>query len=598
MVATFAVAVSVASLHAYNVARYVDFSKKFAKMRVKMGPSYIACCKVPPYSGASVASILSRTSDPEKQEASDERAARLSKGTARQRARRLQRQPMPAPPAPAEPSESEILHLSSLRTFDDTLSQEDAEVFLSALTAPSLRLPLVLSFFAGHRVGALFNAEIRSIVESVMFEPGAFLAPGEFWQPPAEPSSQDAVESPATVVVEAAEGMNAVDKAANGETVGPTAPVTSAANAVRTALGLDQCVSAHNAITVVPVPAADRAMQATKHGVLLTALLAQPSLVVHPLLELARSAAELCRGDFRSAFVDLLLFVVTLATRVHSYLRAAVNMPTASSACASQGAGCLRMLAGFFTDTAIPMVTAWMGEAEDAAHTTRSTLFHAHAAVLYAACLGDSALSEQRRSVWAGRLAASAAFVTSWFTPKSHPNFFLLDTGKPTQMTARQAELAKTAAAQQQQQSEDAKDGDGTVAEGGDEGQADKSECVPTLAVFRQFQRWRTTIVQSIQNGTPDDRNKTLGAILRAALRQEGLAGTDWVQVPAASRQCELVLESEHPYLPGQQQVRTVSFPGASSITVRFDDRSRTEKDFDRITFFKVGTQVLVGVLL
>ncbi len=64
-------------------------------------------------------------------------------------------------------TEDDVLHAPTLYNFDSNLTQEDAEAFVSALTAPYLRIPLVLAFLADDRLGCLFNAEVRLRVPPV-----------------------------------------------------------------------------------------------------------------------------------------------------------------------------------------------------------------------------------------------------------------------------------------------------------------------------------------------------------------------------------------------------------------------------------------------
>jgi hypothetical protein len=61
-------------------------------------------------------------------------------------------------------TEDDVIHKQIVHDFDATLTQEDAERLLSYLTAPYLRLPLVLSFFAEERLGALFNRQLQAIL--------------------------------------------------------------------------------------------------------------------------------------------------------------------------------------------------------------------------------------------------------------------------------------------------------------------------------------------------------------------------------------------------------------------------------------------------
>lgn len=57
------------------------------------------------------------------------------------------------------------------------LGQHDSELLISFLTVPYLRLPLVLTFFASDdRLHKLQSHKLRNILDSVMFEPGRYLA--------------------------------------------------------------------------------------------------------------------------------------------------------------------------------------------------------------------------------------------------------------------------------------------------------------------------------------------------------------------------------------------------------------------------------------
>jgi hypothetical protein len=75
-------------------------------------------------------------------------------------------------------TEDDILHIRELNAlqFDRTLTQSDIERMLSILTVPYLRCPLMLNFFAAEeRVHALQHDKLRNILESTIFEPGAWL---------------------------------------------------------------------------------------------------------------------------------------------------------------------------------------------------------------------------------------------------------------------------------------------------------------------------------------------------------------------------------------------------------------------------------------
>jgi hypothetical protein len=87
-----------------------------------------------------------------------------------------------APPSSADPkniigknveTEDDILHVLELPTFNNTLNQRDSELLLTYLTAPYIRIPLVLNFFTKPgRIRALACIKIQAVVDACMFEPG------------------------------------------------------------------------------------------------------------------------------------------------------------------------------------------------------------------------------------------------------------------------------------------------------------------------------------------------------------------------------------------------------------------------------------------
>ncbi|KAH8067982.1 hypothetical protein JL721_7202 [Aureococcus anophagefferens] len=80
-------------------------------------------------------------------------------------------------------TENDILYRPSLPGFQDSkaddvpaLGQRDAELLLSYLTVPYIRLPLVLTFFASEdRVHKLASRPLRGLLDAVLFEPGRHL---------------------------------------------------------------------------------------------------------------------------------------------------------------------------------------------------------------------------------------------------------------------------------------------------------------------------------------------------------------------------------------------------------------------------------------
>ena len=75
-------------------------------------------------------------------------------------------------------SEEDVLHLQKLPTFDGLLRPSESELLLTYLTAPYLRVPLVLKHFADpQRVRALGHKDVQGVLDACFFEPGP-------WQPP------------------------------------------------------------------------------------------------------------------------------------------------------------------------------------------------------------------------------------------------------------------------------------------------------------------------------------------------------------------------------------------------------------------------------
>ena len=80
-------------------------------------------------------------------------------------------------------SEDDVLHMWELPDFGEldvgharALGQHDAELLLSYLTAPYLRVPLVVSFFASDdRVHSLQAPKLQKLLDAVLFQPGNHL---------------------------------------------------------------------------------------------------------------------------------------------------------------------------------------------------------------------------------------------------------------------------------------------------------------------------------------------------------------------------------------------------------------------------------------
>jgi hypothetical protein len=70
-------------------------------------------------------------------------------------------------------TEDDILHIAKLPDFEGTLGAKDCELMLQYLTAPYMRIPLLLKFFSSEaRLKALRTFKIQEVLDAAMFEPG------------------------------------------------------------------------------------------------------------------------------------------------------------------------------------------------------------------------------------------------------------------------------------------------------------------------------------------------------------------------------------------------------------------------------------------
>jgi hypothetical protein len=87
------------------------------------------------------------------------------------------------PPSHADPSsivhgetiatEDDALHIRTLPVLAPGLTEEDTEVLVQYLTAPYVRVPLILGFFAdAGKIAALAHSDVQDIVNAAVFEPG------------------------------------------------------------------------------------------------------------------------------------------------------------------------------------------------------------------------------------------------------------------------------------------------------------------------------------------------------------------------------------------------------------------------------------------
>jgi hypothetical protein len=70
-------------------------------------------------------------------------------------------------------NEDDILHIRNLPDFDGSLSAKNCELMVQYLTAPYMRIPMLLKFFSMEaRLKALRNRQIQEVLDAALFEPG------------------------------------------------------------------------------------------------------------------------------------------------------------------------------------------------------------------------------------------------------------------------------------------------------------------------------------------------------------------------------------------------------------------------------------------
>ena len=70
-------------------------------------------------------------------------------------------------------TEDDILHIRKLPDFDGTMGPKDCELMCQYLTAPYMRIPLLLNFFSSeNRLKSLRNKDLQDVLDAAIFEPG------------------------------------------------------------------------------------------------------------------------------------------------------------------------------------------------------------------------------------------------------------------------------------------------------------------------------------------------------------------------------------------------------------------------------------------
>lgn len=98
-------------------------------------------------------------------------------------------------------TEEDVLYIRHLPELAG-LPASSVELLLQYLTAPFLRIPLVLHFFSDQvRFRALSSQQLQAIVDAVLFEPGPFRQAGKLVVPAAVPAPRDFLGTPCGLLV-------------------------------------------------------------------------------------------------------------------------------------------------------------------------------------------------------------------------------------------------------------------------------------------------------------------------------------------------------------------------------------------------------------
>lgn len=238
------------------------------------------------------------------------------------------------------PTEDDILHARLLPTFGGSLNQEEAEMLLSFLTTPYLRIPLLLDFFSsGDRSSHLFVKEVQDVLRAALFEPGTYsarlaslftLPTSEITIPLLRPSQEPGSfsvmqETPWSLREEGVEGGVVLEE------VGKSGLV----------LG-------------------------TTYGLLLNELLRDPHPVLEPLWQLLQKTSAIGSSSVYSIHTSYIFFIIELICDVLGYASFALSMtsalPPASKDAIEEDKSKILV---FLERVAYPWFLSWTRESEE-----------------------------------------------------------------------------------------------------------------------------------------------------------------------------------------------------------------------------------------
>jgi len=173
------------------------------------------------------------------------------------------------------------LYVPTLPTFGGRISQRDCELLACYLTAPYLRIPLVLQFFATQvRVKALHSKRLRDIVDGTLFEPATWQATEQKAVPTVVPSREH-LSTPTGDFLFAYSLLNLISS-----------------------LLFPFALSSHSRLP----------------GLLLNELVMSPTGILQPLKQLLELALEMDTGKYHAKNNAVILYVVRLVVRVQEFI--------------------------------------------------------------------------------------------------------------------------------------------------------------------------------------------------------------------------------------------------------------------------------------
>jgi hypothetical protein len=461
------------------------------------------------------------------------------------------------------PLEEDVMHLKQLPTDELKLSKEDTEKLLCMLTSPSLRIPLVMDFFAQDRVGALMNDELWSLLVSVVFESG-------LWRPK-----------------DSGGGAGAAATAGGRRKSAITAVLDAVA-----------------APTKVPFDSSERAAHLTTPcGHLYHDLVHTPAATLSPLIGICQGVADLCiGGDYKSSFVQLFCKVVRLATDFERFLILAQQQPGLAGAGPTKVVKCdeQKKLRQFLRCNAVDFMQACTLQAKADSNIPYSLQFRSLLALLHANTVQVEELGHRQRIESArasgsvlvqhsharalSDFLCSSAFVVSWHSKVEDPH---ADAGGAALAAVHSVFYAV----------ERRRGGIMGVIEGQNLEQHHLEELLEAMSMATQEQTDLLTGAEVVEEGDDagtgdndgigdDDTSLSNGNSSSKLVRNISC----WRPVPNQTRECERVLSSPHPYPFCTDVYEEIHFPGADFLCISFDARTCTEKDNDYISFFKDHT--------